>query len=215
MERHRPAALERIAPIAAEQDGFVTAAQAAQVGVDYARLVRLVDGDLLERVEHGVYRVTAGVPTIPRAPESLYIKYLALDGKRLPWTDRAAPQVVVSHESAADVLGIGTLPADIATFTSSKRRETTMSAAKIKVGPLDAADWAYLFDGRLPVTAAARTVVDLALAGAGRDYVERALSDALHERLTTRDEVMAMLDRRRRSARSARVGWLDQVLERS
>lgn len=215
MERHRPAALERIAPIATEQDGFVTAAQAAQVGVDYARLVRLVDGDLLERVEHGVYRVTAGVATIPRAPESLYIKYLALDGKRLPWTDRAAPRVVVSHESAADVLGIGTLPADIATFTSSKRRETTISAAKIKVGPLDAADWVYLFDGRLPVTTAARTVVDLALAGAGRDYVERVLSDALHERLTTRDEVMAMLDRRRRSARSARVGWLDQVLERS
>ena len=201
MERHRPAALERIAPLAVEQDGFVTAAQAAQVGVDYARLARLVDGDLLERVEHGVYRVTAGVPTIPRAPESLYIKYLALDGKRLPWMDRGEPRVVVSHESAAYVLGIGTLPADIATFTSSKRRETTISAAKIKVGPLEAVDWTYLFDGRLPATTAARTIVDLALAGVGRDYVERALSDALHKRLSTRDEVGAMLDRRRRSAR--------------
>lgn len=215
MPRTDPKTLQAIAPIAAEQDGFVTAAQAAQVGIAYSGLTHLVNDEYLERVGHGVYRVVVGVPAISRVPEWLYVKYLELDGKRLPWNDRSAPRVVASHETAADALEIGALPVDVASFTSTKRRTTTLPAVVLRTASLPADDWTYLFDGRLPVTRASRTIVDLALVGVGHDYVERAISDALRRGLTSTDEIAGVLDRRRRSARKASVAWLDARLKRA
>lgn len=215
MSRRDPTALQAIADVAAEQDGFVTAGQALQVGVSNSALTRLARDGYIERVGHGVYRVTAGVPAVPRAPEWLYVKYLELDGRRLPWQDRSAPRVIASHETAADLLEIGTLPADVASFTSTTRRTTTIAAVVLRTASLPAEDWTYLFDGRLPVTRAGRTIVDLALVGVGRDYIERAISDALRRGLTTTDEIVAVLDRRRSSARKASVAWLDATLDRA
>ena len=77
----QPTALEALAPIATEQDGFITAAQALQVGLDYPRIGRLTADGCLERVEHGVYRIAVGTPVAARVPEGIYIQYLALDAK--------------------------------------------------------------------------------------------------------------------------------------
>ena len=207
----QPIALETLAPITAEQDGFVTAAQALKVGVDYSRIVRLASDGYLERVEHGVYRVAVGTPVAPRVAEDLYIKYLALDAKRLPW-NKDEPAVVVSHESAASLIGIGTFPADEAVFTSERRRSTTLSA-HIWMAPLPAVDWSYRELGRIPVTTAARTVVDMAFVGIERDYVVRALHDAIELRLATLDDVADVIDRRRRSSRRHSIAWLAKEID--
>lgn len=207
----QPAALDTLAPIAAEQDGYVTAAQALQVGVDYPRMGRLAADGYLERVEHGVYRIAVGTPVAPRVPEDIYIQYLALDAKRLPW-EKTKPRVVVSHESAGYLLGIGTYPADAPVFTSERRRTTTL-AAEIRIAPLPAEDWSFRELGRIPVTTAARTVVDLAFFGIERDYVQRALTDAIEQRLTTLDQVARVVERRRRSARKHSIAWLVKEID--
>ncbi|MCW2962617.1 MAG: hypothetical protein JWM90_3004 [Thermoleophilia bacterium] len=196
MARPQPAVIERLGAILNQQDGFVTTAQAKLRGIDDARLVRLVQDGYLERVLHGVYRVNFGarVPSLVR--EDLYVRYLALDAGRLPWEPH--PTVVASHESAADLHRIGNLPADVATFTSSTRRSTTIGATRIRVASLDRDDWEFIERGRIPVTTVARTIVDLSISNVGRDYVERALDDALARRMVTSRQLKDVIDRRRR-----------------
>lgn len=212
MRLPQTATLDVLAPLGSEQDGYITTAQALELGVSRSRLSQLESAQYLERVHQGVYRITIGTPVIPRVPEWLYTRYLALDSKRLPWTKRD-PAVVVSHECAAELLRIGNLPADIATFTSSQRRTTTLSATKIYVTSIDADDWEFIVDGRVPVTTAARTVVDLASIGIGRDYVERAIEDGINRQLTTAAEIRSVARRRSRSSRHASIAWLKTVTD--
>lgn len=209
MSRVQPPSLDRLAPLAAEQDGYFTTAQARIRGVSDSRLVRLVEEGYLERVLHRVYRVTIGVPVAPRVRADLYVRYLALDDKRLPWDSAISPRVVVSHESAAELWRIGNLPADDARFTSERRRTTTIPSVRITTAQLPDEEWQFMHEGRIPVTTAARTVVDLALSGVGHDYVERAATDALDARVMTVSELRSAIERRKRPA----LHWLDRWLE--
>lgn len=209
MSRAQPPALDSLAPLAAEQDGYFTTAQARTRGVDDSRLVRLVEEGFLERIMHRVYRVAVGVPVSPRIRADLYVKYLALDDRRLPWDGETKPRVVVSHESAAELRHIGNLPADEARFTSESRRTTTIPAVRIATALLPAEEWEYIEGGRVPVTTAARTIVDLALGSVGRDYVARAAEDALRSRTMTLGELRAVIERRDRPA----LRWLDQWIQ--
>jgi predicted transcriptional regulator of viral defense system len=212
MRRPQPATIDVLSELASEQDGYLTTGQARAIGVSVERLVRLRAEGFLERVLHGVYHIAVGTQMPSRVPEHLYVRYLALDSRRLPW-HRSAPAVVVSHESAAEILGLGTLPADIATFTSATRRTTTVPATRIRTAPLAPEDWIWAVDGRLPVTTAARTAIDLALTGVGRDFVQRILREALGRQMASVDQLRDVLDARRRNARRASVGWLDRYLD--
>lgn len=209
MSRAQPPSLDRLTSLAAEQDGYFTTAQARIRGVSDSRLVRLVEEGYLERVLHRVYRVTVGVPVSPRVRADLYERYLALDDKRLPWDVATKPRVVISHESAAELRRIGNLPADEARFTSAQRRTTTISAVRIATAELPDDEWEFMHEGRVPVTTAARTVVDLALSGVGHDYVERAAIDALDARAMTLSELRTCIDRRRRPALRWLERWVD------
>lgn len=79
--------------IADSQHGFVTAQQAAEVGVSKQALQMLVHRGTLERAAYGVYR-------FPRYPVSEYDQ-LAL---AVLWT--RVPEAVLSHETALDCYGI-------------------------------------------------------------------------------------------------------------
>jgi len=199
-------------PIASEQDGFFSSAQAQAVGVDDGRLARLLQDGYVERSVRGVYRVVTGVTIVTHVPEWLYVRYLALDAQRLPWERGSSPGVVVSHSSAADLLGLGSLPADIAEFTSVRRKSTVLPAVRIRQAGLPPQDWSWRESGRIPVTTAARTAVDLALVGVGRDYVEAIVAQALQRQLATLAELRSALARRRGHARTASVAWLDGFL---
>jgi predicted transcriptional regulator of viral defense system len=53
-----------LADIAASQWGMLTAAQARQVNVNAQQIARLTNSGVLQRLQHGVYRL-AGVPHDP------------------------------------------------------------------------------------------------------------------------------------------------------
>src|SRR6476661_7999017 len=136
MSRAQPRSLDILASLAAEQDGYFTTAQARRRGVSDSRLVRLVEEGFLERVLHRVYRIAVGVPVSPLVRADLYVRYLALDDKRLPWDASVKPRVVISHESAAELRRIGNLAADEARFTSERRRTTTIPSVRIATAEL-------------------------------------------------------------------------------
>src|SRR5690554_6640134 len=89
----KPLARDELWDIATAQHGFVSAHQAADLGVTKGALQMLVHRGTLERAAHGVYR-------FPKYPigehDSLMLAVL--------WT--RVPEAVLSHETALDVYGI-------------------------------------------------------------------------------------------------------------
>src|SRR5687767_12193670 len=79
--------------IAEEQNGYVTAAQAAAVSVGKGTLAKMARRGVLERVSWGVYRLSR----FPSSPLDQYV-----EASLWPLSTRG----VVSHESALAVFGL-------------------------------------------------------------------------------------------------------------
>lgn len=205
-------AFSLLEPVLYEQDGFTTARQAELVGCPRSALAHLVRLGRMERVRKGVFRSSWGAPVMPRVESELYADFLMLDGGRLPWNRREAI-VVVSHASAARMLRIGVLPADRHEFTSAVRRSTSQPTIELRIAPLAPSDWDWMVDGRIAVTRAERTIVDLALTGTSRDYLRRALRDARRRELLNEDELSRVIDRRIASANRSSILWLREELQ--
>ena len=108
-----------------------------------ASLTRLVDGGLLERVAHGIYRVR-GTPEADHL--DLRAAWLQLDPGRPAWQRLDDPEVaVVSHTSAASLYGVGDLRADVHEFTIPDRRQTRRPDVRLhrgRVPPSRGSSWA-------------------------------------------------------------------------
>ena len=152
----RPSTFSRLAEIAQEQWGLVTRRQAELAGISPATLDRLTaDGSVLERVAHGVYRLT-GAPI----PDHLELRAAWLQlAPEVPAWERTAEQGVVSHRSAAAVYGFGHLPADRHDFTIPTRRQTRRPDVRLHHRSLGDAEWIELRG--LPVTRPPRIASDL------------------------------------------------------
>lgn len=175
----------RLASVGESQWGLLTAGQAATVGIDAKQLQRLTGQGVLFRLRHGVYRL-AGVPDSPL--ESIRAEWLAVQPARLAG-DRIADEVplgVVSHRSAADLLGLGDLDADVHDFTVPTRRGTRSPDVRLHRATLTSADWT-LVDG-LPVTRPVRTIADLAAARTDGGHLASVVRDAML-RGTSADEI--------------------------
>jgi predicted transcriptional regulator of viral defense system len=169
-----------LADLSAEQWGLATTAQARAVGVSPQALARLTDQGALERMTHGVYRVS-GAPPSPL--DDLRAAWLALDparraGERL----RDQAPAVISHRSAAAIHRLGDLEADEYEFTTGERKQTRRQDVRIHRGQLAPEEWTVV-DG-LPVTTVLRTVSDLAAARVDGGHLASVVRDAL-----TRHEV--------------------------
>lgn len=194
----RSTALELLSPIAAEQGGLLTARQAARVGVAHINLVVLARHGSLRHLRRGVYMVAIGRASHPQ--QDILAAWLAIDGDVLPWQRAQVPPVaVVSHASAAGILGLGTiiptLP-EITTRSQTKRR----GGIHLHTAPFGRDDWAWqpIADTRLPVTTPPRTIIDLLLAGEEIDYLERAVHQAFRDRASAYDALMLAASRRRK-----------------
>src|SRR3954466_846339 len=109
-------ALSRIATFAEDQWGLFTRHQAAQLGIDPATITRLAANASIERVAHGVYHL-GGAP-VPDYGE-LRAAWLQLAPDVPAWM-RKPESGVVSHRSAAALLGLGDLAADRHDFILEK-----------------------------------------------------------------------------------------------
>ena len=153
--------MSALAPIAAEQGGLVSAAQAVLAGVTRNQLSDLAAGGDLRHLRRGVYGVGPG--DVDAELEDIASAWLAIAGGSLPWGRDGEPEAVVSHASAARLHWFGTTIADPPELTQARQRSRRTDMV-IHPARLGADDWAWLQTRagmHLPVTTPARTIVDL------------------------------------------------------
>lgn len=170
----RPTTLSPIAEIAQDQWGLITRRQADRAGTAPATLDRLTaDGRVLERVTHGVYHLV-GAPL----PDHLDLRaaWLQLAPETLAW-ERVPTQGVVSHRSAAELYGLGHLPADRHEFTFPSRRQSRRPDVRLHHRDLDDAEWISL-RGML-VTRPSRIAADLLAGHEDPEAVGHLIADAI------------------------------------
>ncbi|MGH4002938.1 MAG: type IV toxin-antitoxin system AbiEi family antitoxin domain-containing protein [Pseudonocardiaceae bacterium] len=177
-----------LSPLAAEQWGMVTAAQARQLAVSRLDLSRLVQDGTFERIEPGarVYRLTGSPPDPELDP--LRAAWLQL-GAGTPAAQRLrGPDAVVSHRSATAALDLGDLLPDRHEFYCRTRRRLRRNDVRIHVREvLSRQDWMIVRG--LPVTTARRIVADMLHDREDESAVARIVHDALHAELLTPAEL--------------------------
>jgi predicted transcriptional regulator of viral defense system len=165
----------RLALIAADQWGLVSRRQAEQAGVSPATLTRLVRDGVLERVTHGVFRLTAA----PLAGHlELRAAWLQLAPEILAW-ERRPDQGVVSHRSAAELYGIGNLPADTHEFTLPERRQSRRPDVRLHNRQLPDSRMASV--AGLPVVTPSRIASDLLWDREDPAAIAQIISEAIQQ----------------------------------
>ena len=169
----------QVARLADEQWGLITTAQATVLGVTRASLSRWTAAQVIERVTQGVH----GFPGATDSP-LVYDRalWLSLDPE-VPASHRLrdpSTAGVLTHTTAARVLGLGNLLDSRTVVTLPTARRVRRVDLDLRVGNLTSGD-IELVQG-LPVTTPARTIRDLLAAGEDLDHVADVLVDALHSR---------------------------------
>ncbi len=166
--------MSKLAEFASDQWGLVTRRQVEGAGISPATMTRLVaDGSVLERVGRGVYHL-AGAPV----PDHLELRVAWLQlAPEVPVWRRAVAEGVVSHRSAADLYGLGHLPADVHTFTVPVRQRSRRPDVRLHVRELGDREW---INARgLLVTRPSRIAADLLSEGEEPGAVAQVVADAL------------------------------------
>jgi predicted transcriptional regulator of viral defense system len=160
---------------ATEQAGYFTTGQALRHGFSSPLITYHSKSGRFVRVAHGIYRLR-DYPSSPM--EHLIAAWL-----------RLAPDAVVSHDSALDVLGLSDIIPDQIHLSvpRSRRRLTRQPGVTIHTTkkPLDGTE-VISRDG-VRLTAPARTIVDVAESGIAPDQVVKATREAVDRGLTTPD----------------------------
>jgi hypothetical protein len=185
---NRTSSVRRIADLTQDQWGLVTRRQLEDAGFAPTTIERLTaPGGVLERVSWGVYQL-AGAPVPDH--RDLRGAWLQLAPRLRAW-ERTPEQGVVSHRSAAELYGLGHLPADQHEFTLPARRQTRRPDVRIHVRPLHRGEWAN--NGGLLVTRPPRTGADLLRAREDPEAVAQVTADALRGGYASPSEFAAAL----------------------
>lgn len=174
--------------LAVAQRGRVSCAQLLALGFSRGAIDRLVARCFLHRVLHGVYAV--GHPGLaPLAAEAAALLY-------------AGDDTVISHASAAAIWGLCPSPAQVSAIVIGRHVRPQPGVVVHRARTFDVRD-VSLHCG-LPVTAPARTLLDLA-ADAAREDLERALNEARVLRLVDDRKLTAALQRAGRRPGTGRL----------
>ncbi len=165
----------KLYPMAEGQAGYFTRQQAAEVGVDSARLARQAAAGRLMRVAPGVYRLVQ----FPASPhEDLMIAWL-----------QTGPGSVISHDSALALYYLSdTLPNEVHVTVprTASRRRSGMRLHTQRLTPSEVTQ-----RSGMAVTTASRTIADMALAGLAEELIARAVQQALSRGLALPEEIVA------------------------
>lgn len=177
MTTHDGPQWSRLYEIAAAQEGHFTTVQAATAGYYPQLLTKHLGNGGIVRVRRGVYRL-AQYP--PGDHEDLVVLWL--------WSDRAG---VFSHETALVLHQLSdALPATAHLTlprTWKSRRLRTPHGVELHFADFADADRAWA--GAVPVTTAARTVVDCADDGVSPELVRQAVEEGLRRGLFAEPEI--------------------------
>ena len=177
-----------LSPVASDQWGMLTAAQARRLGVSRVDLNRLVQDGILEVVPGAarVYRLT-GVPDNPDQ-DPVRAAWLQLGKDRL-WEERVRDvDAVVSHRSAAHVRGLGDLIPRVHEFYAPTRVRLRRTDLRLRVRPtIERSDWSL--SGGLPVCTIEKIVADLLADHQDESAVAQIIRDGIRDGLLGRDEL--------------------------
>ncbi|NMO54831.1 hypothetical protein HH310_27060 [Actinoplanes sp. TBRC 11911] len=188
----RRTALAAISPVASEQWGMITAGQVRQLEVSRQDLNRLVDDGTLALADQAtrVYRLT-GAPEDPDL-DPLRAAWLQLGGDQ-SWQERtAAPNLVISHRSAAHLRGLGDLIPYKHEFYTTARLRPRRTDVKLRVRSQLAPDSWEIWDG-LPVRIVSAIVVDLLSDGEDESAIAQVVRDAIGLGLLRDEELGAIV----------------------
>lgn len=175
----RVAVETRIAQIAAAQNGVVTRGQLLAAGLSASAIQRRTAAGRFSTLHRGVYGTTSFLPSDAR----LTAAFLACGAGS-----------VISHRSAAElweILPSTTGEVDVALPGATHRCLHGIRIHRVRLGPAEATT-----RRGIPTTTPARTLVDIA-ARVDRETLERAVAAAERERLVTRSELTALVERHR------------------
>lgn len=175
---------------AESQNGYVTSAQAVELGVSRSRLSKLASAGALEIVARGVYRMV-GAPGVRQ--EGIYAEFLALNDRAKPQPGTNIPALVVAGASATLMHGIGGYWAESVQLISQSVFLTTRAGVDVEQLELLPRDVA-LVEGA-PVLVGAATIADLVRRGGDWSIIADALMDALQFGLVDLTELAPTLER--------------------
>ncbi len=165
----------KLYPVAEGQAGYFTRQQAAEIGVDSARLARQTAAGRLARVAPGVYRLVQ----FPASPhEDLMIAWL-----------QTGPGSVISHDSALALYDLSdALPTEVHVTVprSASRRRSGMRLHTQRLEPSEVTR-----RNGMTVTTVSRTIADMAFAGLAEELITQAVQDALTRGLALPEEILA------------------------
>lgn len=159
----------RLFSLAAQQGGYFTAAQAKDLGYSYQAQAHHVSAGNWHRVDRGLFRLAEWVPELHD------------DLRR--WTVWSKGRAVVSHETALSVHDAGELESGKVHLTVPPAFTMTDDAVVLHRADLDGTD--VVEHAGFRVTTPARSLVDVAAAGADEEQLARAIKDVLDRGLTT------------------------------
>ncbi len=163
----------RLFSLATQQGGYFTAAQAKDLGYSYQAQAHHVSAGNWHRVDRGLFRLAEWVPELHD------------DLRR--WTVWSKGRAVVSHETALSVHDAGELESGKVHLTVPPAFTMTDDAVVLHRADLDGTD--IVEHAGFRVTTPARSLVDVAAAGADEEQLARAIKDVLDRGLTTRRQL--------------------------
>ncbi len=176
-----------VSDVADAQRGYFTRAQAQREGIGDMDLQRAVKSGAIQRLDHGVYRIS-GAGGDPH--QRLRVAWLRLASDLSPRERTVRPHLWVSHRSAARLLDLGVVPADVPEFISDRRLQTRAGVrVRVRSEGLEREEW-MVYDG-FAVTTPARTIADLTSDRMDGGHLGRIASDALARGLATRNEIQS------------------------
>ncbi len=182
----------RLSAMTETQQGYFTRAQAIREGVDDMDLQRAVKSGAVERLDHGIYRIS-GAGYDPN--QRLRVAWLRLTPDLSPRERTIHPHLWVSHRSAASLFDLGVTIADVPEFISDRRLQPKADIrVRLRSGGLERGEW-NVRDG-FAVTTPARTIADLAEDHMDGGHLGRIASEALTRSLATELEVEEALEGR-------------------
>lgn len=168
--------IDKLRSIALNQYGYVTTAQAADVGVTRPALAMLKKRQRIERIAHGIYR-------IPQVPSTEYDKFMLA----VLWT--SAEEAVLSHDTALDIYDICDINPTTIHITISKGRRITRQGSEgytlhfEDMLPEDITWW----EG-IPIVCARKAIEQCIDAGIPTYLLNQAIENALARGLILKNE---------------------------
>lgn len=170
MRESRHTLIHNLYTIAEQQEGYFTAAQAAESGYRYPQQVYQRRSGAWEPIDRGIFRLRH----FPPGEHEDLIRWSLWSRNR-----HGETQATVSHDTAADLYGFGDMmPAKIHLTVPPGFRKPAPEACVLHIAQLPTED--IVARGGFQITTPHRTVIDLANSPLAEDHFAKVFRDALH-----------------------------------